>query len=143
MNFGNVKGEMVSWGERLVCMVGSGGRAIVAVGRDKVGPFSRPLDRNSRKWDVSLLESRQATAVIVCPNAVVVGRGDYPSGEPGRTRGFVRILSADSGQTLDELALDAPVTYNGLAVAGGKLYATLEDGAAVCLGADAAGKRAR
>jgi hypothetical protein len=70
--------------------------------------------------------------VIVCGNAVVIGGGIYKKDEPAR--GFARVLSPDKGELLAEATLGAPLTYNGAAVAGSKVYATLTDGSAVCLG---------
>jgi hypothetical protein len=56
--------------------------------------------------------------------------GGQRDGSPG----FVQVLDAGTGKLLAEYALLARVTECGLAVAGGRLYATCEDGTVVCLG---------
>ena len=72
-------------------------------------------------------------SIIVCPNAVVVGGGIYGENDEG-AQGFVQVLSMDKGETLGECTLPSPLTYNGLAMAAGRVYATFADGSAACLG---------
>jgi hypothetical protein len=74
----------------------------------------------------------QVTSVVVCRNAVVIGGGVYGDGEAAR--GFVRVLSSDKGETKAEYHSGAPLAYNGVVVAGGRIYATFADGTAACLG---------
>ncbi len=56
---------------------------------------------------------------------------DAKSGEP---RGLLRLVSLADGKKLAEAPLDAPPTYDGLAIAGAKAYVSLENGTVVCLG---------
>jgi len=133
MGLGNVQGDLASWNDRMIC-TGSGDRKILALRRDKIGPAGAKLASDAGLWGHELPAGYQATAIIVCPQAVVVGGGAYDS-EAGGGKGFVRVLAAEGGKTLAESALPAPLSYNGLALAGGRLYATLADGSAVCLGA--------
>jgi outer membrane protein assembly factor BamB len=55
-------------------------------------------------------------------------------GQRDGSAGFVQVLDAATGKLLAEYALPARVTECGLAAAGGRLYATCEDGTIVCLG---------
>lgn len=76
----------------------------------------------------------QITAAVICPNAVVIGGGLYPKDTKVR-RGFIRVLSRDKGTVLSEKTFQTPLTFDGIAVAGGKIYATFADGTTVCLAA--------
>jgi hypothetical protein len=46
----------------------------------------------------------------------------------------MRVLSTDKGETLAEQVVGSPLVYNSVAVAGGKVFATLADGSVLCLG---------
>ena len=61
------------------------------------------------------------------------GGGIYGKDAEGG-KGFIQTLSLDTGAKIAERRFDAPLTYNGVTVAGGMIYATLADGAAVCIG---------
>ncbi|MGB2821561.1 MAG: PQQ-binding-like beta-propeller repeat protein, partial [Phycisphaerae bacterium] len=130
MALGSVKGNMLSWDERLVCC-NLRGTSIKAFDRAGAGPGKSPP--KSQKWAVNMPNELQANCIVVCRDAVVGGGGIYGSGETAR-RGFVWVLSSDKGEKTAELTLQAPLAYNGIAVAGGRIYATLADGSAVCLG---------
>lgn len=132
MTFGNVSAAMLSWGAQTICGNGRDGTVINAHRRGNVGPWGQKPDPKLYCWHQKLPEGYQATSVIVCGNAVVVGGGIYAKDAPAR--GFARVLSPAKGELLAEAALEAPLTYNGAAVAGGKVYATLTDGSVVCLG---------
>jgi outer membrane protein assembly factor BamB len=132
MTLGNVSAPQLSWGDDLVCGNPSDGKAICAINRDKVAPFGSKTDAKARRWQQNLPENYQATSVVTAPNAVVVGGGVYRPGETGG--GFMRVLSTDKGETLAEQFTGSPLVYNSVAVAGGKVYATLADGSVLCLG---------
>jgi len=133
MTFGNLSGSMISWGREIVCANAADGRSVQAFDRETVKAFFAKPDPKGRKWQSALPEGYQATAVVVCRTSVVIGGGVYPSGSTAG-RGFIRVLSADRGETTAERVFPAPLTHNGLAVSGGKIYATFTDGSAVCLG---------
>ncbi|MBI5687386.1 MAG: PQQ-binding-like beta-propeller repeat protein [Verrucomicrobia bacterium] len=130
--FGNVSAAMLSWGAQIVCGNGRDGSSVSAHCREKVGPWGQKPDPKLLQWQQKLPEGYQATSVIVCGNAIVVGGGIFKKDTPAK--GFARVLSPEKGDLLAEAALDAPLTYNGAAVAGGKIYATLTDGSVLCLG---------
>jgi hypothetical protein len=132
MTLGNISAAMLSWGAQTVCGNGRDGTVINAHRRDKIAPWGQKPDPQLYQWHQKLPEGYQATSVIVCGNAVVIGGGIYKKDEPAR--GFARVFSPDKGELLADATLGAPLTYNGAAVAGGRVYATLTDGSAVCLG---------
>ena len=76
----------------------------------------------------------QVTAVAMGKNAVVFGGGLFP--EDGTTKGFVRIVDRSTGKEIGSRQFPAPLTFQGLAIADGKIYATFEDGELVCLGSE-------
>ena len=133
MNFGNVSGDMVSWGDSMVCAISKEGTTIRAINREKVKPFGGKVE--GHLWDASLPKGYQATAVVICRNAVVVGGGIY-SEDAKEARGFVRLLSPDKGTEIAERTLNAPLSYNGIAVAGDRIYATFAHGSIACLGSE-------
>jgi len=131
MNFGNIRGDMASWDDGMVCAVAREGTTITAVKRENVGPFGHKV--GAPAWRAPLPAGYQATSLILCPNAVVVGGGAYKAGSR-EGRGFVMALSRDKGEKIAECAFGAPLSYNGLAVAAGRVYVALADGSAACLG---------
>jgi len=51
----------------------------------------------------------------------------------GKKGGLLQILAASDGRILNEVKLDAPSIFDGMAAAYGKLYVALSDGSVVCL----------
>lgn len=47
--------------------------------------------------------------------------------------GEVWVLAAGDGKVVQKVKLDAPPAFDGLAIAGGKVFVTLQDGSVVCL----------
>jgi outer membrane protein assembly factor BamB len=76
----------------------------------------------------------QITGIALGKNAVVFGGGHYP--KEGGSGGFVRAVDRATGQPIAEQRFPAPLAYQGLAIADGKIYATFEDGTLVCIGAE-------
>jgi outer membrane protein assembly factor BamB len=52
----------------------------------------------------------------------------------GRAGGVLRVVDKTDGQTVSEHRLSSPPVFNGIAVAGGRLLLTLEDGSVACFG---------
>jgi outer membrane protein assembly factor BamB len=158
MNLGNVSGCMLSWDGQIVCAyvqnvkrISSGyfylprieetpdaksqdSQSIRAIRREGVRPSGQALVANATQWESKLPGNRQPAAVVVCGNAVVVG-GSVCGKDARKSRGFIQTLSLTDGGPVAERTFPAPLTYNGLAVAGGRVYATFDDGSLVCLGA--------
>lgn len=133
MGLGNLSGNMISWGDEIACASTKDGRSIQAFDRGKVRPFFDKLNNGDRKWELALPDGYQATALVVCRDAVIIGGGVHTN-ESKTSRGFIQVLSSDKGQKTAEHTFSSPLTYNGLAIAAGKVYATFADGSAVCLG---------
>ena len=69
---------------------------------------------------------------------VVVAGGVYPA--KADSAGFVRMLSRSSSEILADIRLEAPVVYDGIAVAGERIVASLKNGAVVSLARPVAGE---
>ncbi len=134
MNYGNVSGYLVSWDDAVVCAMTRDRtvtlRAMGTVGKagEKLG--GKPL------WTVSLAGDRQITSLVVCSNAVVASGGVYSRAEDGAVtaRGFVVVLSRETGETVADHELPAPVAYNGLAALETQICVALTDSSVVLLG---------
>jgi hypothetical protein len=63
---------------------------------------------------------------------VAAGRVCDPKSD--RPRGFLWTVSLEDGKKRIDLPLDAPPAYDGVAVANGRIYLSLENGKVVCLG---------
>jgi hypothetical protein len=60
--------------------------------------------------------------------------GGMPRGQFSSTSdGKLLVVSADKGETVSTLTLDAPVAWDGMAAARKGLYLSLENGTLVCL----------
>jgi len=70
------------------------------------------------------------SALVKAGDRLYLGGGKRDS-----TNGFVQIISAADGKLLGEIPLPARVSECGLAVAGGRMFVSCEDGTVVCLGA--------
>ena len=128
VQLGGVRGDMVSWDDKAILSV-SGSGASVQTYLAKDAQAKRPGAAGRYPCPAGA----QVTSAVLCPNAVVLGGGLYPE-KSKASRGFVRVLSRDKKELLSEQTFDSPLTYDGLAVAGGNIYATFADGTAACLG---------
>ena len=59
---------------------------------------------------------------------------DLAKAYEGRMGGVLWAASATTGEKLGEVKLDAPPTWDGMAVANGRLYLSLNNGAVLCMG---------
>ena len=134
MTFGSLSGSLISWGDKVVGVNAHNGDVISAVRRDKVTPIGKAIDPQGELSKTALPNDYQATAVVVCRNAIVAGGGVYKPGAK-QGKGFVLLLALADGKPTTECRFDVPLAYNGIAVTEGKIYATLADGSIVCLGA--------
>jgi len=128
VRLGGANGDMVSWSDKTVLRVSGQGASVQALSQDAKAKRPKTI------WSHGCPAGGQITSAVICPNAVVIGGGLYPPDSKTAKKGFVRVLSPDKGTQLAEITFDVPLTYDGLAVAGGKIYITLTDGSAACLG---------
>ncbi|MFK5924836.1 MAG: PQQ-binding-like beta-propeller repeat protein [Verrucomicrobiota bacterium] len=112
-----VKGNILAWDDQLI-----------------VNPGHAADRKNSKPLWNSAGPDEQVTAIAVGKNAVVFGGGYYP--EDGTSQGYVRIVDRSSGKVTSSHRFPAPLVYQGLAIEGGKVYATFENGKLVCLGGE-------
>jgi hypothetical protein len=71
-------------------------------------------------------------AIALASNAAVLaGR---VTDRQGKSTGFLTVLSAADGKRLADIALAAPPTFDGLAIAYGRVFVSLADGSLVCFG---------
>jgi hypothetical protein len=62
---------------------------------------------------------------------LVIAGGTYGGEKSG---GFLSLASTEKGESIVELPMDTPPVHHGLAVAGERVYVSLQTGAVVCLG---------
>jgi len=114
---------------------------------DKKRPKTPPLA--APKWSVE--DSLIVRAMALTPEALVVAgppdlgkktanilayenEGEALAGFQGERGTFLRVISTEDGSTLGETKLTAMPVFDGLSVAGGKVFTALKDGSVVCLG---------
>lgn len=97
------------------------------------GATPRAKEKSAKGWKPALPKGAQVEALGLGANAAVyAGRiKGAPAGEPS---GFLVVFSASDGRKLGEFPLPAPPTYEGIAIAGGRLFVSLGDGALLCIG---------
>lgn len=139
MSFGALRGqghweddcEQISWDDRHACWLSDLGRMIWLMPRSRIKPAYDKNDPKDVSWRQSLKGGYQATSIVICRNGIVIGGGIHTA---NGSKGFVRVLSLDKGATVAEQLFDAPLACNGLAVASGRIYASIENGSVVCMG---------
>lgn len=84
----------------------------------------------------------RVTAMAVTPNRLVIAGppdivdpADPLAAFEARKGGRLRLVSKADGSTLEEHELASPPVFNGLAVAQGRVFASLEHGKVICLSA--------
>ena len=93
--------------------------------------FHTPLKSDGTPWSISMATQARPRAMVVAGNQLyVAGRLD-PEKSPHE---LLRIYAAEDGRQLDEIQLSVNVVHDGLAVARGRLYVSLENGQLLCLG---------
>ena len=92
--------------------------------------FHVPLKSEGKEWSITMTTEARPRAMVVAGNRVyVAGRLEAESSHE-----LLRIYAAEDGRQLDEIQLPASVVHDGMAVARGRLYISLENGQLLCLG---------
>jgi hypothetical protein len=113
---GGVVANLLAWNEKLIVSPKA------ATARDKDGNL----------WTTPFGRAQQVEAIALAPEAALfAGR---TTGAEGKLAGFLAMLAAADGKKLAELPLSAPPTYDGLAIANGRVYVSLQDGSVICFG---------
>jgi outer membrane protein assembly factor BamB len=77
---------------------------------------------------------RAGETILVAGSPDVVGAKDPHGAWEGRKGGLLAAFAAGDGEKLAEYELPAPPVWDGMAVAGGRLYISMMDGGIVCMG---------
>jgi outer membrane protein assembly factor BamB len=94
--------------------------------------FYKPLkDAKTKEWSLELATAARPRALLVAGTQVYVAGLLDPEKQGDE---LLRVYDAESGQQLDQLILPAAVIHDGLAVARGRLYISLQNGQLLCLG---------
>ena len=136
IGFGGAKGDTVSWSETHVA---------VCDNRNTLSLSEVAAGKPKRKWALAVAKDRQVTSLVICNNVVVIG-GMLAGGTalpgcaaqagkpvPPAARGFVQAIAIDSGKAVWDKTFPSKLAFNGLAVDGGKIMASFDDGSVVCL----------
>jgi outer membrane protein assembly factor BamB len=91
------------------------------------------LPPGEKLWTVQPVAGEQVEAIAMTANAIYHA-GRVTSAPRGEAAGFLRAFDPASGAVLRQARLAAPATYDGLAVAAGRLYVSLHNGALLCFG---------
>ncbi len=97
-------------------------------------PHPLPSNLWTRQCDIRVLAMALAdkTLILVGPPDSVDPKDPYAAFE-GRGPAKLRLASAADGNTLAEMDLESSPVWNGLAVAGGRVFLTTTDGKVLCL----------
>jgi hypothetical protein len=103
---------------------------------DGAAPKTAPKPDDTLKpadysWTPALPNGAQVEAMALTGDAVFYA-GRVGGAQKGKAAGFLCGVSAGDGKKIAEFTLDDPPTYDGMAVAGGRIYVSLQDGMMVC-----------
>ena len=119
---GAAKGDTVSWSDKYVAACGMrNGLSLTALENG---------EPKARKWSVPVAKDRQVTCLIICNNVVVIGGAIVDQGKP---QGFVQAYGIESGKPVWDKTFGAKLAFNGLAIDGGRIIASFDDGSVTCL----------
>jgi len=116
-------------------------RAIFRPGTTGYTLFAEARPKHAKRWSMNV-PMRIVGMVLAGPTLFIAGSPDRVDPQDpwaaidGQRGGLLWAVSAKDGQSLAEYRLDVPPAYDGLAVAGGKLYVSLADGNIVCFGGE-------
>ncbi|MFC1497410.1 PQQ-binding-like beta-propeller repeat protein [Verrucomicrobiota bacterium] len=148
MGYGNVRAHMLSWNSDYVAAISSLGHAgnpeaygkrITLHPRSMVKPAQAERFTQNRslmavdnyKWVMDLPGGYQATSIMLCGDSVLTAGGFYKGDKSG---GFIQVHELENGKVVIKKEFDQVVAYNGVALAGGKLLVSFEDGSVACMG---------
>lgn len=102
------------------------------LGQDNKGPYPYKWQQKLSLRPRAVLKSNSRIFLATTPTEI-------PSDDPyaayeGRLGGAITVFEADNGERLAGYDLDAPVVWDGLSVANGKLFAATADGQLICFG---------
>lgn len=126
---GNARADLLAWNDTVAVTPQT------AIPQEVKKPASE-LDEKPpapKGWRPPLPAGAQVEALGLAANAAVYA-GRIRGAADGKATGFLLVLSSADGARLAEFALTAPPTFEGIAVAGDRLFIALQDGSLVCFG---------
>jgi hypothetical protein len=117
--------DLLAWSDSLVAAPS------FAAARDKADGAMGPLKQPDFSWRPGLPGGGQVEAMTLCGGAVLYA-GRVRGAKEGAPGGFLVILSAADGKKITEFPLEAPPTYDGIAVARERVFVSLQNGSVVC-----------
>ncbi|MDP6543447.1 MAG: PQQ-binding-like beta-propeller repeat protein [Phycisphaerae bacterium] len=122
IGFGKSRGDTVSWSDKYVAACDN--RNNLSLSELVNG------QQKGRKWTLAVAKDRQVTSLIICNNVVVIGGAI--TGE-GKAKGFVQTIEIAGGKPVWDKTYGSKLAFNGLAIDGGKIIASFDDGSVTCL----------
>jgi hypothetical protein len=111
---GKQTANLLAWNEKTVLT------AAAAVSRET----------EANLWPTGFSRREPPVAMALAGNVAIFAR--LRRGDDGKPAGALSIFSIADGRRLAEFPLDSPPAYDGLAVANGRLFLSLEDGSMMC-----------
>ncbi len=140
---GRVFGSMLAWNDRLVMGPGwAVSRAKAEAPKPAANAASKHADAfkpEDYSWKTQLephIEWARVNAMALTGNSALFAGSVFNGGSKGKAEGsYLWIKSTADGKTRQkEIKLNVPPSYDGMAVAGGRVYLALQDGSLMCLG---------
>jgi hypothetical protein len=123
---GRIQADLMAWNDAVIVTNKAAYSRKETAATDQPPPKVEPS-----LWTVQA--GGQVEAVALAGSAVIYA-GRVAARDGGKPTGFLQVVSAADGKKLAEFTLDAPPTFDGLAVAQGKVFVSLQDGNVVCYG---------
>jgi hypothetical protein len=112
-------------------------------GEDDERPDLRPLPKNFKStWKWSKVVNMRPRAIVRAGNLLLLGGMPTLSDKEnspeafarfeGRDKGLLWLMSTQDGAMVNDITLDAPPIWDGIAVANGRLYVSKVDGTLEC-----------
>jgi len=117
------RGDTVSWTDKYVavCDMRNG---------LKVSALENGAPKGA-KWSKPVAKDRQVTSLIICNNAVLIGGAI--TDQTAKPQGFVQAFEIETGKPMWDRTFPAKLAFNGLAIDGGKIIASFDDGSVTVL----------
>ena len=121
IGFGGARGDTVSWSDKY---------AAACNNRNELSLSELEGGKQKGKWKLAVDKDRQVTSLIICNNVVVIGGAITGV---GKAKGFVQAIGIESGKPVWDKTFGSKLAFNGLAIDGGKVIASFDDGSVTCL----------
>ena len=132
LSFGSVAAELLAWDSQTLFGFSMKTKSLFALPLDKTAGSNPPV-RTDYAWQTPQRNVQPGTLIRASDALIAAGTVlDYDMSSP--PKGLLWIASAETGQSVSEVPLSAPPTYGGAALAGDRIYVSLEDGSVVCAG---------